>query len=374
MSATRSKKHLRLIILSLLLASLISLPKPALGSSGTPDSTKFGYGARLDPFGLEVGLALKVADSVGMDWIGLDLDWARVWPDRDADPKLEEMDFVMQKASKYELSTLISVTHPPRWAITAKGPDPAATTQLVLLLAERYKQTDLAIELFPGANTVHGWGAKPDPAAYKTLLKSCWKALQSIKSPALLVAGGLEPTYANRSAGDMDDLVFLSGLYRAGAESFMPVVSVRLPSIPADILADPRGGSAVVLRHYEAIRKIMNKYNHSSGLIWVTGYTCPVHELRSTKEQAQWINQSFQLMRSQLYIGVAIYDGLNPAEKNSDSNQLYLIQKDGALTSLHPALAAIGWLITLDRTGQIVPNPLTGNIITSGAKQWITSP
>jgi len=368
MTAKRSNKHLRLIIISLLLVSLIALPKPALGSSGTPESTKFGYGARLDPFGLEVGLALKAADSIGMDWIGLDLDWARVWPDRDADPKLEEMDFVLRKAGRYELATLISITNPPRWASTPNGPDTPATARLVLFLAQRYKQNDLSIELFPGANTVKGWGAEPDPVAYKTLLKTCWKALQSIGSPVLLVAGGLTPTYSNRSAGDMDDLVFLSGLYRAGAEGFMPVVSLRLPSIPADILADPQGDSAVVLRHYEAIRKIMKRYNHSSGLIWVTGYTCPIRELRTAREQAEWINQSYQLMRSQLYIGAAFLDGLNPPGKNSDPERLYLIQKDGAQTSLHPALAAIGQLITLDRTGQTIPNPLTGKITNSGAK------
>jgi hypothetical protein len=374
MKSTIFKPYLRLITLSLLLASMIAFPRTAWGLSGTPDSTKFGYGARLDAYGAEVALALKAADSIGMDWIGVDLDWTRVWPDRGTDPQLEALDFVMRKTSTYELATLISITNPPRWAITAKGPDQVATTQLVLLLAERYRQNLLSIELFPGANTVQGWGAEPDPLAYKTLLKSCWKALQSSQSPVLLVAGGLKPIVANRSAGDMDDLAFLSGLYRSGAEGFMPVVSLRLPAIPADLLADPKSGSAGVLRHYEAIRKIMKKYGHNSGLIWITGYTCPVHEVQLPEDQAEWINQSYQQMRSQLYIGAAFLDGLNPPDKNSTSDRLYLIHKDGAQIRLHPALAAIGKLITLDRTGQFVPTPLSGKISSSGAKQWITSP
>jgi hypothetical protein len=374
MTATRTKTHLRLITICLFLASLIALPKTAFGYSGAPDSSKFGYGARLDPFGAEIGLALKAADSIGMDWIGVDLDWARVWPDQDNEPQLEALDFVMRKASRYELGTLISITNPPRWAITAKGPDQAATTQLVLLLAGRYRQNYLSIELFPGANTVKGWGAKPDPIAYKSLLKSSWKALQSSGDPALLVAGGLKLTSTRRSTGDMDDLEFLSGLYRAGAEGFMPVVSLRLPATTADVLADPQGGSAAVLRHYEAVRKVMTKYNHSSGLIWVTGFTCPVQELRSDKEQTECINQSYQLLRSQLYIGAAFLDGLNPPAKNPDPDRLYLIQKVGSKTNLHPALAAIGQLITLDRTGQTVPNPLSGKLSASGAKQWITNP
>lgn len=374
MIATRSKTLQRLIIASLLLVSLMAIPKPAFSYSGTPDSTKFGYGARLDPFGAEVGLALKAADSIGIDWIGIDFDWARLWPNREAGPELEALDLIMQKASRYELAMLISITNPPRWATTAKGPDQAATAQLVRLLAERYKQNTLAIELFPRANTLQGWGAEPDPVAYKTLLKSSWKMLQSIGSPVLLAAGGLQPLPENRLAGDMDDLVFLSGLYQAGAEGYMPVISLRLPAVPANLLADPQGGSGSTLRHYEAIRKIMTKYNHSAGLIWITGYTCPIRELSSPREQSEWINQSYLLMRSQLYIGAAFLDGLNPPVTNPDPDRLYLIQKDAAQISLHPALAGIGQLITLDRTGQTIPNSLSGNTSSSGVKKWITSP
>jgi hypothetical protein len=355
-----SKQHLHLIALSLLITTLTAFPGTALSFSGTPNSTKFGYGARLDAYGADVGLALKAAYSAGIDWIGFDLDWARVWSQQDAQPDLDEIDFVMTKASSYELAILISITNPPRWAITAQGPDQAAVAKLVILLAERYRQNNLAIELFPGANTAQGWGAKPDPVAYKALLKSCWKALKNSGSSVLLVAGGLEPVTANRSAGDIDDLEFLSDLYRAGAEGFIPVVSLRLPAVSGNLLADPYGGSPAVLRRYETIRKIMAKYNHRSGLIWVTGFTCPIKVLHTSVEQAEWINQSYQLMRSQLYIGAAFLDGLNPPHKNSDPYHLYLIQKIDAKTSLHPALSALAQLITLDRTGQTIPNPLAG--------------
>jgi hypothetical protein len=318
-------------------------------------------------------LALKAADSIGMDWIGMDFDWARLWPNRENDPELETLDMIMRKARRYELATLISITNPPGWAITANGPDKIATTQLVQLLAQRYQQNTLSIELFPGANTYQGWGAEPDPVAYATLLKSSWKALQSINSQALLVAGGLKPISASRSKGAMDDLEFLSGLYQAGAEGYMPVVSLRFPQLSADLLADKPAGSAQFLRHYEAIRKTMIRFDHSSGMLWITGYTCPMQALSSPGEQSAWINQSYQLLRSQLYIGAAFLNGLNPPTQNPETDQLYLIKTKGGQTTLHPALEAIAWLITLDRTGQTIPNPLTGNI-SSGAKKWITSP
>ncbi len=368
MTATKTKSLSRLITFGLLLICLIAFPKPAAAHSGTPDSPKFGYGARLDPYGEDVALALKAAASIGIDWIAVDIDWARVWPNRNSDPDLNTLDFVMQKASRYELGMLVSITNPPRWAVTAKGPDQAATIRLVLLLAQRYPQNQLSIELFPAANTAQGWGAPPDPGAYSNLLKACWSALQSSGSPVLLVAGGLEPLPSKPSNGDMDDLVFLSKLYRSGAGGFMPIVSLRLPAVTADVLADPGDGSALVLRHYEAIRKVMSQYNHSSGLIWVTGYTYPAQDLRTVNEQAEWIQQSYQLMRSQLYIGAAFYDALIPPATHLQPGHLYLVRKDGAKTSLHPALATLAQLITLDRTGQTIPNLQPAEITPTGNK------
>ena len=103
-------------------------------------------------------------------------------------------------------------------------------------------------------------------------------------------------------------------------------------------------------------------------MIWVTGYTCPAQELRTVNEQAEWIQQSYQLMRSQLYIGAAFYDALNPPATHPQPSHLYLVRKDGAKTSLHPALATLAQLITLDRTGQTIPNLQPAEITPTGTK------
>ncbi len=58
---------------------MLFLPHPSQAASGAPDSAEFGYGARLDPLGIEVDLALKAAGAIGIDWIGIDLNWARLW-------------------------------------------------------------------------------------------------------------------------------------------------------------------------------------------------------------------------------------------------------------------------------------------------------
>ena len=48
---------------------------------GMPDSTEFGYGAQLDIWGEEVDLSIKSAVAIGLDWVRIDFDWARLWPD-----------------------------------------------------------------------------------------------------------------------------------------------------------------------------------------------------------------------------------------------------------------------------------------------------
>ncbi len=280
----------------------------------------------------------------------------------------------MQNALRYNFDVLISLTNPPRWAMTAQGPDPEITTYLVGLLAERYRHNRLSFELFPAANTIAGWGTAPDPAAYAELLKACWQKLRQMGSPATLVAAGLQPISTAPSNGDYNDLEFLAGLYKAGAATYMPVVGLRLKDLSANPMAFPGETKTSALRHYEQVREVMIKHGHRSGLIWITSFRCPAPELNSAEQQALWINQAYWMMRSQLYLGTAFLDEWNPPSANPPSDRLYIIRKNGERVWLHPALAKLAQLITLDRTGHALPDTDLNQAFLSGAGLWITKP
>ena len=352
--STFTKVILGLLITGLLASQIPEWAKTARAASGLPNSAEFGYGARLDVWGQEVELAINAASSVGVDWIGIDFDWQRHWPDAAVPVYLVQLDRVMALAQSQGISILLSLTHAPAWALGADGPDIGQTAALVTMLANRYPQSLLTIELFPAANTTAGWGAPPDPGAYMAVFQACQLALQSASSQVLLVAGGLSPLGKSPSAGDVDDLNFLSGLYEAGAASFMPILSLRLSPAEGEAMTPPGEAASRVLRHYETVRQVMLQFDHAHGLIWITGFSWPVQgKTASTDGQIRWLNQAFQLMKSQLYIGVAFFDRLNPAEdgERSASPVQSLIQKDGEGTHLHPALAALGQIITLNQTG-----------------------
>jgi hypothetical protein len=190
------------------------------------------------------------------------------------------------------------------------------------------------------------------------LLRVAHQAASDLEQPVTLVTGGLSPVAPQNRAGDMDDLQFLEALYRHGAASFMPVIGLRLTSLTGQPLdpvdqADPR-----VLRHYEAIRQVMLAHDHPQGLVWVTGYHWPESLAglpeSDPAEQVRWLNQALHLMKSQLYLGVAFYDRLNPPAEAAPQNLpgTSLIIRQAGQVYMHPAMKALGRIITMIRTGQ----------------------
>lgn len=369
----RNRLFCRITVFLIVTYTLLS-PLPTLASNGMPDSDRFGYGVRLDPLGEEVDLALKAADAAGMDWIGIDFNWAQLWTAPQDEPNLEAIDFVMRRAQRLEFQVLVSVTNPPQWAKTANGPDRQLTANLVGMLADRYRQNDLSFELFPAANTSAGWGGSPDPIAYKEMLRVCWEILQKLGSPAILVGAGLQPVPAARLAEDWDDLKFLAELYKAGAAAYMPVVGMRLPDLSLDPMAFPGKDEPLALRRYERVRQVMLQYNHKAGLIWITGFQCSTHTLDSVELQVRWITRAYQIMLSQLYLGTAFFDGVNPPTASPEAGKLYLIRTDSGRVSIHPALNSLAQLITLDRSGQPPSDSWMKDTFHSGAEKWKTKP
>jgi hypothetical protein len=334
---------------TIILVTFLLFPWNAVSaSSGLPNSTDFGYGARLDIWGREVELAMRSASSIGIDWIGVDFDWSRHWPTDASSINLENLDLAMHLARDLDLDILLSIKNPPAWAITPFGPDVKHTSGLVALLANRYPENLLAMELFPAANTFQGWGATPNPDDYTALLKSTHSALKSSGSEVFITAAGLNPLAPDSPPNDIDDLEYLNKLYQAGAMPYMPIVSIRFSEIVGDTMSSSHTNETRILRRYEAIRQIMIQNDHGYGLIWITGFTWPA-TFNDTALQIHWLEDAFRLIKSQLYIGAAFFDGLNPPldVNPSVSHDTLLIVEDENPRS-HPAMGTLGQIINID--------------------------
>jgi hypothetical protein len=326
-------------ITGLLLALWVGLNfQPARAASGLPNSPRFGYGGRvssLTPPMEAYAQPIQLAAQNNLDWFALDYDWAAYTP-TSGSPNLEVLDIVMGFASQNGLHVLVSVTHAPAWSLEAAGPNPAAVTDLCIALAERYPGVLLAIELFPAANTAHGWGAAANPAAYTQMMQSVRAALDANALDIALVVAGLTPLPANPAPGDMGDLDFLAGLYQAGAQASMPIISLRLPAVAGTPLTVDSPDSLPTLRHFEAIRQMMLDHNHANGLIWITEFVWPA-EMGDPQEQAQWLAQAYELLQAHLYLGAAFFNLLPTAD-----GQPALISMQG---QPHPGLQALAQII-----------------------------
>jgi len=318
------------------------MPNTVFAASGTPNSPYFGYGARAYLDGESTQAAIHEAGSFNLDWIAIDFDWQEMQPEADTTPDWNKLDAAMAAAADSQISVLISITHAPSWAKGENGPRKGKTAELTAKLVNRYPETLLALELFPSANTAQGWGAQPNPAAYANLLKATREA---VGQGILLVAGGLTPIHS--STEGINDIEFLRQLYAAGAVENMPIISVRLPAIGNDPLTPLHGAEGDTLRHYEKIRNTMVENGHDSGLIWVTGFSWDSSKIGSSQEQADWLNQAFLLMRSQLYIGAAFFDGLN----QSQTDPLALLFPSG---THHLGFEKLAQLIAIDDNGQSI--------------------
>ena len=302
----------KVVCLALALALLLAaFPATSVDAArGEPGNPEFGYGITLSAAGPLANNAnfstfQNYAQQLKPDWVAVDFDWSAIQPDARLPLDLKSMDALMNLAADNQLPVLLRLVNAPPWAQTAYGPKPQLTEALICELYARYPAALQAIEVFPGANTLAGWGALPDPAAYTHLFSSLSQNIsQPTEGKLILVAAGLQITDpANRHPLDADALDFLTGLYQSGIQAYMPVLSLQYQSIAGEPL-DPVQSGQTTLRDYEEVRRIMLAHDHSSGLLWITRLSAPV----SAADPITWIETACELLRSQLYMGAVFID------------------------------------------------------------------
>ncbi len=321
------KRWLSLTTIFILLAALFLQPHAVRAARGTPQSPDFGYGVRLELLGNDIDAAMQTAALLQVDWIIIDLDWGRLNPEANDSPDLTALDQAMEYAHRYEIPVAISLMDAPAWAKNSAGPDPDATARFTLKLAQQYTQSLQAIELFPGANTLEGWGSTPDPAAYFSVFSAAQNAIKEADLSILLVAAGLTPLPSGGVNGDIDDSTFLEGLYQAGAGNRLPVISLRLKETGGEPSQVPDGTEHRILRHYEEIRQVMLDNGDAKGILWITSFTWntgknqvnDVSLKHNLEDQSKWLDEAYLQLKSQLYIGVAFLTSLNTPQGGGES-------------------------------------------------------
>lgn len=181
----------RVVSIGSVLLLLIGLIEPIAVQAETSPAAPagFAYGVRLEATGDHLETAVSLAARLGLQWLAITLDWGEIWAKPQKGPDYSGLQPAMDLAEASSIPVLVSVTHAPDWALTSSGPNPDQTAQLVRAIIQQYPSIK-AVELFPGANTIRGWGAAPDPGAYMALLRHVQSSIDSIDRPIQWIAGG----------------------------------------------------------------------------------------------------------------------------------------------------------------------------------------
>ncbi len=319
------------LVLFLLLILLWSPLEQAQAAKGLPGSPEFGFGVTFFASSPLQEEALSLAADLRPDWLYVPVSWETCQPTSSQQPVFSALDNVTSFAAQHGIPLVFSISNAPAWARTRQGPDSLQAAQFVKRLVQRYPGQVQAIELFPRANTIAGWGAQPDPRAYLNLYRQVGEAVQAKQTGLILVAAGLQPLAAPSPTGEMDDLAFLQGLYDAGTRNEFPVISMQYAQLTGEPLDLTSTGEHRVLRHYEEVRQIMVNNHHSDGLIWITRLSLPNGSINTRESalssdldrQSRWLQQAALQIRSQLYIGAAFMVSLNLADDPSLTALLY---------------------------------------------------
>lgn len=194
----------------------------------------------------------------------------------------EKYDFIVAEAVRRNISIIARIDSPPVWArrpgddveTFRKGP-PARNedyADFVRAVVSRYKGKVKYFQLWNEPNLYGEWGGfQPDPAAFTQLLKAGYNAVKSVDPQAVVISAALAPT-----AGDglraTNDVLFLEGMYRAGAAPYFDILSTMLYGLGQP--PDERRTDLKRLNFSRPIllRQVMERNGDARKPIWVSEY------------------------------------------------------------------------------------------------------
>jgi hypothetical protein len=271
----RNRRRLLLVPLIALAVVLLSvwvmrswLPAVPLGPQQTvyTSNPKMGVHTRLTDEVEEqkIKRSLEMVREMGAPWVVEYFPWAYI----EGEPgryNWVHADQVVAHANRQGLTLIARLGFVPEWA------RPKDTTPLYLdeehfddfarfaaLFVERYRGKIKHVILWNEPNLALEWGyAAPDAAKYTALLRATYPLIKAAAPEVQVLAGALAPTLAPPgSEFGVDDLVFLQGMYDAGAADYFDVLAIHAYGwhFDPDSPPDP---AVVNFRRAELLRAIM---------------------------------------------------------------------------------------------------------------------
>lgn len=220
---------------------------------------------------------LQMVREMGASWIVEFFPWA-YYQSEDGSVAWEHPDLVIGHAKANGLKVIARLGYTPEWARPPDSPltylDRNAYDDFAIfaaLFAERYKDSVDYIIIGNEPNLSFEWGYRQtSPRDYVELLAAVYPAIKRADPEMIILAGALAPTIEPEgSPWATNDLVYLQGMYDAGAAEYFDGLAVHAYGLtfPAD--AEP-GPEILNFRRIELVRQVMVENGDEATPIYVT--------------------------------------------------------------------------------------------------------
>ncbi len=251
-------------------------------------------------------------------WNDIELAPDNYWDTRNNISAWAKYDRLVDLAVARKLEVVARLDKPPAWSRAGQpnvdripdGPpnNDADYADFVASVVERYRGRIRYIQIWNEPNLAGEWGGQPiDPAAFTRLLKAAYLAAKQADPAIVVLMPGLAPT-DQTGPQNLSDLLFLQGMYDAGARDYFDIASVMVYGYgysPYDRRVEfARNNFSRPIQ----TREIMVRNGDAAKPVWATeyGYTTrsgdPANQWQVVSEslQARYLVETYHLVRREL--------------------------------------------------------------------------
>lgn len=307
------------------------------------------------------GEALDAVAAAGFRWVRQRIPWEQVEP-TPGDFRWEPWDALIADVRSRGLELVAVLDGSPAWARApedaanplAPPSRPALFGPFARSFAQRYRDQVRFVQVWDEPNIAPHWGSRPVSAGeYAALLREAAVQIRDVHPTAVILAAALAPN-VEPGGQNQSDLLFLEGLYRAGAAEWFDAAAGQAYGFAQPPQAPP-AADALNFRRPELLRRVMEAHGDAATPLWVTAFGWhagldgqPVvgSPWESVEEslQARWATEALDLAHAAWpWLGGVAWVTWQPAAPSADLRWGFaLASPTGRPRAVGDALA--GWL------------------------------
>jgi O-antigen ligase len=205
--------------------------------AGRPNISPFGVNASLGQYSDDdLRRALGLIRDGGFYWVRQHFYWNEIEP-RQGEFQWNKWDRLVARVDEYGLHLMAVLDTTPAWArhpgeadrVNAPPANVDDYARFVAAFARRYGDRVRYLQIWDNPNVHPFWGRRnADPFEYAALLRAGAVAARAVNPQMQIISAGLAPNAELiRGHPDYSDILFLRGMYEAGAREYFDIVGAK---------------------------------------------------------------------------------------------------------------------------------------------------